>query len=347
MRKQYQTIFGTPFGNCFATCVACIFEIDVAFMQNFMFSADDEWWDVLRAWCDERGYTPLMFPCDGPEQLDENLPHAYAILSGPGPRGLDHSVIYRGGEMVWDPHPSGDGIIGYKDVVVFLKNDPCEGSMEAFKEAITEAKDVPALLGNDPHRSRDVVGGHVPVVEAATHEVGGEALTPPPRPVYLEASPLPDFPPADRGPWVVECPHCTHRFRTGLHELCVGSPCPRCKQSLFIEDRGIGGVVAEKQTVEEWAEAQHKELAQEITSFIDEYAETTEEGLDVICSILDSSGVPFRMTRFKTSENLQRRGFKHWYQQGSCEELLERLERNGSEAGSEVQGEGDVEEEGP
>ena len=39
-------------------------------------------------------------------------PHAYGILGGRSPRGTDHSVIIRGGEIVWDPHPAGGGVVG-------------------------------------------------------------------------------------------------------------------------------------------------------------------------------------------------------------------------------------------
>jgi len=123
MIEQHQTIFGAPFGNCFSTAVACIFGVPVEQMQNFMFYPDGEWWDALKAWCAERGYTPISFKV-GSEDLLEHCPDVLCVASGPCVRGLDHSVVWKGAEMIWDPNPDGTGIESINDVVFFIKNDP-------------------------------------------------------------------------------------------------------------------------------------------------------------------------------------------------------------------------------
>jgi len=42
--------------------------------------------------------------------FDLAVPKGYAIASGPGPRGVDHSCVALDGEIIHDPHPSRDGV---------------------------------------------------------------------------------------------------------------------------------------------------------------------------------------------------------------------------------------------
>jgi hypothetical protein len=58
--------------------------------------------------------------------LDGFLPETLCIASGQSPRGdFMHSVIYRGGSLVHDPHPDGAGLRGApRDVIVLVPRDP-------------------------------------------------------------------------------------------------------------------------------------------------------------------------------------------------------------------------------
>lgn len=58
------------------------------------------------AWA-ERVFKMNLESLDGHQT--EKLPEFY-IASGPANRGVKHSVIYSGGKMIHDPHPSGEGI---------------------------------------------------------------------------------------------------------------------------------------------------------------------------------------------------------------------------------------------
>lgn len=90
---------------------------------------DGVWWTRTVEWLGERGITPLMCRLSAESEIDELLPNTYSIASGKSPRGdFDHSVLYFGGKMIHDPHPSDAGLDGpVKDVVVFVMRDPSTG----------------------------------------------------------------------------------------------------------------------------------------------------------------------------------------------------------------------------
>lgn len=125
MKRHHQTLFGEKVGNCFATCIACLLDLDVDAVPNFC-ASPSRWWDDARRWLGDRGITPVMIePPDGLD-LDEFLPETLFIASGRSPRGdYMHSVIYRGGSLLHDPHPSGDGLLGHpQDVIFLVPTDP-------------------------------------------------------------------------------------------------------------------------------------------------------------------------------------------------------------------------------
>ena len=115
MIPVYQTLFGdgsdgTPCGNCFAACIASLLELPLDALPNFC--ALEGWREATDRWLGDRGFFYLdVAPGPGfsPETAFGRA--GYHIMSGPGPRGLRHSVVGRAGRMVHDPHPSGDGVI--------------------------------------------------------------------------------------------------------------------------------------------------------------------------------------------------------------------------------------------
>lgn len=93
-------------GNCFAACIASILEIPIEDAFEIWDYGEDNWHDELHSWLFKRGLTMCTVSV-----LD---PGVYAIAAGASPRGVSggHSVIWKDGECVHDPHPSKEGIVG-------------------------------------------------------------------------------------------------------------------------------------------------------------------------------------------------------------------------------------------
>lgn len=283
MREQRQTIFGLPFDNCFSTAVACIFDVAVEDMQNFMFSGDNEWWEVCVSWCGERGYTPLMFPLPTFEDL-RNLPNSFCVVSGPAARGLDHAVVYRGEEMMWDPHPSDLGISSPNDVTVFVKNNPGDPTFDLLKAITTkESDDVSALRLSRPAVSDgyDPCHGSCVASAEALREAAEAAQARRIRnfgtPTYRDLGSMKMLPPADRS-WEVSMVRCGHDNDPG------DKVCSECGCQLWSKE-----------------------------DYIDEHSVVTEEKMELVKGILDMDGLPFKRKVFVKSDDLQRKGLDHWY----------------------------------
>lgn len=99
-------------GNCYATAIACILDIEISEVPNIevLFDVSDGniWYMVLTEWLNHKRYEHNS---DGNGDFYKNY-DGYYIVSGKSPRGdFNHCVIYKNGKMVHDPHPSGDGIL--------------------------------------------------------------------------------------------------------------------------------------------------------------------------------------------------------------------------------------------
>lgn len=99
-------------GNCFQAAVASIMDLSIDEVPNFIEYSDDEWFEKFIGFLDERGYEyAWRYADDGQENK------GYSIGSGISPRArkdrrITHAVICLDGEMVFDVHPSRDGVIG-------------------------------------------------------------------------------------------------------------------------------------------------------------------------------------------------------------------------------------------
>lgn len=94
-------------GNCYAACWASILEIPLEEVPAFEDLPDDgSWFNETVKWLDSKNLD-LYY-----SYLDE-VPHkTYAIACGVSPRGSwGHCVIYLDGKLVFDPHPSGAGLV--------------------------------------------------------------------------------------------------------------------------------------------------------------------------------------------------------------------------------------------
>lgn len=95
-------------GNCYAACLASLLELPLWMVPPFedMF-ARTVWMKRTEEWLGRMFGLRLARANGHPV---EDLPEFY-IASGPAPRGVHHSVIYRRGELAHDPHPSGEGVL--------------------------------------------------------------------------------------------------------------------------------------------------------------------------------------------------------------------------------------------
>lgn len=125
-----QTILHDPelaergvFGNCLQACVATVFHLPIEAVPHFVAF---EWWpQAMTLWAYGRGLRVCGMTTDaipgGP------LGRSY-IVGGTSPRGVSHVVVARNGEVVWDPHPSRDGLVSVRDVTWFdplAEGEPC------------------------------------------------------------------------------------------------------------------------------------------------------------------------------------------------------------------------------
>jgi hypothetical protein len=115
-----QDIYRAPHGNCFAACVASILEIDDLSEVPSYFGLGRWWTGGWAPWLEIQGVEwAWWWPTrddgkPGKPDIAYNMdPVAvggaigdYWIGSGPGGRGVLHSVVYDAeGKMVWDPQP--------------------------------------------------------------------------------------------------------------------------------------------------------------------------------------------------------------------------------------------------
>ena len=90
-------------GDCFRACVASVLEVPTAAVPHFALLGS-RWGRVANAYLGARG-KELEW------EIGDPPPDIWAIVTVKSPRDddLKHSVIYRDGEMVHDPHPSRAG----------------------------------------------------------------------------------------------------------------------------------------------------------------------------------------------------------------------------------------------
>lgn len=97
--------------NCFATAVGCVMDYndpeEVWQMQEHYPDGNEDknasWVLAFSQWLEDRGYEWLILP--GHLAEDD-----YYLVSGQSLRGTHHVCVYKDGELVHDPHPSGLGL---------------------------------------------------------------------------------------------------------------------------------------------------------------------------------------------------------------------------------------------
>ena len=114
----YQTKYGTEekadeVGNCFITCVANVLGKRIEDCPNVETlyrvkknGKDGYWLDVLMRWLDSIGYYYEQITEENPAKQDELY-----FAAGKTERGTMHEVIYKNGELYFDPYVNGNGLV--------------------------------------------------------------------------------------------------------------------------------------------------------------------------------------------------------------------------------------------
>jgi hypothetical protein len=109
-----QTEFGEPEGNSLQACIASILEVPIDSVPP---TPDDLAW--LRMLAAKLYEFHLVQPL-----LVDSLPPwftGYVIGYGKGPRGLQHAVVMRQGELVHDPHPDRAGLETLRGFLILVR----------------------------------------------------------------------------------------------------------------------------------------------------------------------------------------------------------------------------------
>lgn len=110
-RFKTQTIFHGDAegraGNCTQAAIATILGLELDQVPDFNNVFRDEpnhvFWDSIDEFFASKGWDFSV--CSA-----LTCPPGIYLAAGPSPRGVRHMVVYRDGELFWDPHPSRAGI---------------------------------------------------------------------------------------------------------------------------------------------------------------------------------------------------------------------------------------------
>ena len=108
---------GKSNGNCLPAALASIFEMTLQDIPSFEDMPDSEWYAALRDWLYNMGFQLLGWK----EEIHFD---GYYIVNGRTSRDTDHSVVYKKGQMVHDPHTLRDGLTKITSVWAFLPHSP-------------------------------------------------------------------------------------------------------------------------------------------------------------------------------------------------------------------------------
>ena len=132
MKPIMQTDFTFKTGNCGEACIASILEIalsDIPLLHNPKDPKDSHTYcKNLRLFLSkyELSYIDIEFN-ENNDPIDF-LKDCWILATGPSPRGSKkwhrHGVVWRNGEIVHDPHPSGDGLEKIELYGMFIEMNP-------------------------------------------------------------------------------------------------------------------------------------------------------------------------------------------------------------------------------
>ena len=89
-------------GDCLRACICSILEISDESVPNFV--EDIDYPTILLQFLKDRNLIMR-------HSLEEPMDVEYYMVWGLSPRKISHSVVYRKGKLIHDPHPDGGGVI--------------------------------------------------------------------------------------------------------------------------------------------------------------------------------------------------------------------------------------------
>ncbi len=105
------------YGDCFRTAIACILDCESP-EEIPLFAPVEDQKKAYVEYLDSIGYVLFEIPFNITKSIKAPLlfmqtyyPNFDYILAGVSSRGIGHVSIYRGDELIHDPHPSGGGIL--------------------------------------------------------------------------------------------------------------------------------------------------------------------------------------------------------------------------------------------
>lgn len=169
MFEVTQTTFH-PRGDCYAACIASIFELDLARLphlpeddriilakfpiKNSEFGVVEDsrncWWgEMWGQFFLANNLYSLHLDAWNFTNYERARLDFWHVLTGPSPRdpeqnkvdydgrrsaeGMRHSVVGRKGIVRWDPHPSRAGLLAIDSVELILPRDPTKPMLEGYR----------------------------------------------------------------------------------------------------------------------------------------------------------------------------------------------------------------------
>ena len=130
MIKINQTRFGEGKGNCFASCVCCILEIeDPESVPNFCFAVPEkeDWWAFFVSWLKKNHQLDAKFTFTSDEDEETILSGRWNnkikppfIISGHNHEGIMHSVVYCPDNTIWNTNRTCKGLVDVVDIIYFV-----------------------------------------------------------------------------------------------------------------------------------------------------------------------------------------------------------------------------------
>jgi hypothetical protein len=106
------------YGDCQRAVIASLLDLPLSEVPHFLSLAKNNtelYWYMIQEFLRDKGYAWLVIPAKaGAAFFGATDNKIYYELSGPSPRGsgVTHAVVGCDGEIVFDPHPSNDGLLG-------------------------------------------------------------------------------------------------------------------------------------------------------------------------------------------------------------------------------------------
>lgn len=106
-------------GNCTQAAIATFMGMTLDEVPDFNNTTEDaaEFWAAIEQWFWNMGYSFDHY--SGLHTWD-----GLYLAGGLSPRGVQHMVVYKDGELFWDPHPSRAGIDPVQSTWIIRPLDP-------------------------------------------------------------------------------------------------------------------------------------------------------------------------------------------------------------------------------